>query len=129
MKYKKIINSDQYNEYSNIHEKLSYDNYEKHRDEIELIQILLDEYERRTNPNPVDLDPVETIDYLLQENEISKSELARKLKVSRQLISDILSYRRNISKQMAMKLSNHFKLAPIAFSRSYQLKKKVKQLA
>ena len=59
---------------------------------------------------------------MLEDEQISKSQLARELGTSRQLISDILRYRRNISKDMVTKLSTFFKMRPEAFSRPYVLK-------
>jgi HTH-type transcriptional regulator/antitoxin HigA len=122
MKYTKIKSDKQYNEYCELHEKLTYDDYNAHLEEIELLEILIDEYEQRTIESPNGMNPVEIISYLLQENNITKSQLAKQLNVSRQLITDILNYRRNISKTMVNKLSNRFKLNPAAFSRPYEVK-------
>lgn len=113
---------EQYNEYCNRHETLTMKNYELYRDEIELIQILIDEYERRTIDSPVDINPVELLSGLLEDHGLSKSQLAKDLKVSKQLITDILNYRRNISKTMVNKLSQKFRLKQIAFSRPYELR-------
>lgn len=55
-------------------------------------------------------------------NELSKSQLAKELDVSRQLITDILNYRRNVSKIMVNKLADRFKLNPSVFSKPYELK-------
>lgn len=121
MKYKKITGIDHYNSYSEIHEKLTAEDYEANREEIELIEILIDEYESREVDYKKDMNPVELLDYILTEDNISKSQIARELKVSRQLITDILMYRRNISKSMVMKLSKRFKMQPLAFSRAYNL--------
>lgn len=122
MKYKKIVDIEHYNKYCEIHEKLTFKNYNKHQDEIELLQILIDEYDSREVESNFELNPVELLDYILEEEELSKSQLARELKVSRQLITDILMYRRNISKRMVMKLSKRFKMQPKSFSREYSLK-------
>ncbi|MBK8505882.1 MAG: helix-turn-helix domain-containing protein [Saprospiraceae bacterium] len=122
MKYTKIKSDEQYDEYCELHEKLTYDNYESNLEEIELLEILIDEYEKRTIETPEGMNPVEIISYLLQENSVTKSQLAKELKVSRQLITDILNYRRNISKTMVNKLSDRFKLKPTAFSKPYELK-------
>ena len=122
MKYKKIKSIDQYNQYCDRHEKLTFKDYEGNIEEIELIQILIEEYESRTIEKPKGLNPVEMIKYLIDENSLSKSQLAKKLSVSRQLITDILNYRRNISKTMVNKLSDRFCLNPSAFSKPYKLK-------
>lgn len=113
---------EQYNHYSEVHEDLATKGYEKHRDELELIEILIDEYEAREVEFEADMNPVELLEYILEEEEISKSQLARELDISRQLITDIMMYRRNISKRMVVKLAKRFKMQPVAFSREYTLK-------
>lgn len=121
MKYKKINNLDQYNKYCDIHEKLTYKDEKSNKEEIELIEILIDEYESRTIEFEPSLNPIELIEYLIKENQISKSQLARELKVSRQLVTDVLNYRRDISKAMILKLSKRFNINTSAFTREYKL--------
>lgn len=122
MKYKKIKSIEQYNQYCERHEKLTFKDYDGNLEEIELIQILIDEYEDRTIEKPKGMNPVEIIQYLIDENSLSKSKLANQLNVSRQLITDILNYRRNISKTMINKLAERFYMNPSAFSKPYELK-------
>jgi len=124
MKYKKIKSMEQYNTYCERHEKLAFSNCNANKDELELIEILIDEYENRTKEYSKEMNPVEILAYLLDENGITKAELSRDLKVSRQLITDILNYRRNISKAMITKLAKRFNMQTTAFSRAYTLKQK-----
>lgn len=121
MKYTKIKSKEQYNEYCEKHEELTLKNYASNQEEIELIEILIDEFENRVIETPRKMNPVELISYLIEENNLTKSKLANELEVSRQLVTDILNYRRNISKQMIHKLSNRFKIYPSAFSKPYKL--------
>lgn len=129
MKYKKINSDEQYNLYGEIHEKLTLEGYDKHKDELELIEILLEEYESREMIIDLEMDPVQFLEYILKEEKISKSTLAKELEVSRQLITDITMYRRTISKEMINKLCERFKMQPIAFSRPYDLKNNSKNKA
>ncbi len=122
MKYKKIKTMEQYNQYCDLHEKFTFEDYEAHIEEIELIEILIDEYENRTIERPKAMNPVEMIQYLIDENNLNKSQLAKQLNVSRQLITDILNYRRNISKAMVNRLAERFCMNPSAFSKPYKLK-------
>ena len=122
MKYKKIAIICQYNEYCNQHEKLLKEDYEHNIDEIELLGILIEEYDRRENQFEAEMNPVELLNSMLEEEQISKSQLAKEIGTSRQLISDILRYRRNVSKDMVIKLSSYFRMRPEAFSRPYRLK-------
>ena len=127
MKYKRIHSIKQYNEYCNIFEKLMLKNASKYAEELDLLELLIEDFDNKTIGtigNKEDMDPVEILQYLMDENDLSKAELARQLNVSRQLITEILNYKRNISKKMIGKLSDRFKMQPIAFSREYDLKGK-----
>jgi len=100
-------------------------NSKKYSEELDLLELLIEDYDNRTIEsigNNEDMNPVEILQYLMDENQISKAELARQLDVSRQLITEILNYKRNISKKMIIKLTDRFKMQPIAFSREYELK-------
>jgi len=125
MKYKRIHSIDQYNNYCNQYEELMIKNSKKYSEELDLLELLIEDYDNRTIEsigNNEDMNPVEILQYLMDENQISKAELARQLDVSRQLITEILNYKRNISKKMIIKLTDRFKMQPIAFSREYELK-------
>ena len=106
-----------------IHEQLMHADEKAHADEIELLELLIDDFEEKQLSN-TRLNPVELLRNLLEANGIGQSELAKELNVSRQLISDILSYRRNISKELVLKLSERFAMSQQAFSRRYRLKRK-----
>ncbi len=121
MKYKKIASGRQYNEYCEKHEALVNKDYNKYLDEIELLEILIDEYENREIPYEEFMNPVELLKYLLEEENIPRSKLAKDLGISRQLVTDILRYRRSFSKSVIMKLSEYFHMAPRAFNREYNL--------
>lgn len=129
MKYKKIASLEQYNKYCNLHEKYGLTDKVKYKDELELLEILIEEYDNRKSNYTKKLNPVELLDSIMQEENISKAELARDLGTTRQLISDILRYRRNISKNMVTKLSERFAMRPEAFSRPYKLKIKKQSVA
>jgi len=58
----------------------------------------------------------------LENAEWSQSKFAEKIGVSRQLISDILAYRRNISKELVVKFADFFSMPQEAFSRKYELR-------
>ncbi len=126
MEFKRIKNIKQYTEYCNLLEKLAYKELKKDQDKIELLLVLIEDYDKRTIEelgNPKRMSPVELLVSLMEVNNISKSELARQIEVSRQLITEIVNYKRNISKRMVMKLSKRFRMRPEAFSREYDLKK------
>ena len=132
MKYKKIKSLEQYTQYCDEIEKLLFNDPEKHEDHIELLEVLICDYDNRTIElvgHKEDMSPVELLQCLIEEREISKAELARQLNVSKQLVTEIFNYKRNISKNMVMKLAERFKMMPVAFSRAYALKKDNSKMA
>lgn len=128
MKYKRIKTLKQYTAYCNEYEELVLKGLKKDQEIIDLLELLIEDFDNGTiNEIGVDQDmePVELLAYLMSENRLTKSGLARELGVSRQLITEILNYKRNISKRMVMKFADYFKMMPIAFSREYELKGKL----
>lgn len=123
MKYKKIENLTQYTEYCDIYESLIYQKDKKNKAEIELIEILLDEYDNRTLVKTKDKNPVELLEYIISEENVSKRQLAQILNISEQSLKSIFDYKKKITQSMVFKLSNYFKLKPQAFNRAYPLKK------
>ena len=123
LKYKKINSLEQYTEYCNIHEQLIIEDDEKYFDEIELLEVLIEDYDNRLLNNQFkQLNPVELLRTMLENNNLSQVIFAKKIDVSRQLINDILNYHRNISKDLVVKFSNFFSMRQEAFSRKYDLK-------
>ena len=130
MKYKKIKSLEQYTDYCNIHESLVLKEDKQLEDEIELLEILIEEYDNRIMLNEFEeLSPVELLRSLLRDNEMSQSELAKEIGISTQLVSDIMNYRRNMSKEVVIKLSRYFCMSQEAFSRRYELKSKAEQVS
>lgn len=129
IKYKVIKNLGQYNEYCNKHESLMYKDDKKNAEEIELLELLIEDYDRRIMQEKNEgLNPVELLKSLLRDSNISQNELSKAIEVSKQLISDVLGYRRNISKEMMIKLSKFFSMSQEAFSRQYSLKSNKKKM-
>lgn len=122
LKYKKISSIEQYNEYCNTHEHLVEINYHQNIDEIELLEVLIEEYDNRIQAKTYkELNPVELLQSLLKDANLSQSALAREIKISKQLLSDILHYRRSISKEVVIKLADFFAMQQEAFNRTYPL--------
>ena len=132
MEFKRIKTLKQYNKYTDLYEELVLKNLKKDAEKIDLLELLIEDFDNKTILEigiPEDMDPVDLLVYLLEENNLSKSELARQLNVSRQLITEIINYKRNISKRMVMKLSERFKIKPAAFSQEYELKGNPKKMS
>ncbi|HVY76652.1 MAG TPA: hypothetical protein VG890_17610 [Puia sp.] len=122
LQYKIIKTDAQYNKYCNRLEEL-VDSGKKTKgvqDEIELLGLLIEKYDEAHNRFH-DADPVELLKFLMKEHSMKSVELANLLEVSEGLISDMLNYKKGISKDTIRILSEKFKVSQEAFNRPYQL--------
>lgn len=90
------------------------------QDTIELLTLLIEKWDEG-HSTLGEGDPIELLRYLMVENKLKSVDLARQLKVSPSLISDILNYRRGLSKEIIRKLSRYFKVAQELFNKPYKL--------
>lgn len=116
----------QYKKYCDILENILWGKKKKTIEDqknIKLLTLLIEKWEEeQSTMQTKDSDPVELLVYLLKENKIKQIELADKLGVSKTLISDIIHYRRGMSKEIIRGLSTLFKMSQEAFNRAYDLK-------
>ena len=123
LQYKIIKTDAQYNKYCDILEAL-IDGGKKTKavqNEIELLTLLIEKYDEVHNTFE-DADPIELLKALMKEHKIKAVDLARLLHVSEGLVSDILNYKKGLSKETIRILSERFKLNQEAFNREYKLK-------
>ena len=122
LKYTVIKDREQYDEYCSMLEDLvdMDSDDESIVDEIDLLTALIETYDREhTIFN--ELDPVELLSSLMAVRNMKATELAQHLNTSRGNLSDILNYKRALSKDMIRKLASLFKLSQEAFNRQYKL--------
>lgn len=119
----KIIKSDaQYNRYCDALEAL-VDSGKKTKavqDEIELLNLLIEKYDAEHNSFD-DADPIELLKSLMKDHKMKAVDLSILLDVSEGLVSDILNYKKGLSKETIRILSERFKLNQEAFNRPYEL--------
>ena len=123
LQYKIIKTDGQYNKYCNILERL-VDGGKKAKavqDEIELLTLLIEKYDEEHSTFD-DADPVELLKGLMKDHKMKAVYLARLLNVSEGLVSDMLNYKKGLSKDTIRILSEKFKLNQEAFNRHYKLK-------
>lgn len=122
--YTIIKNREQYDTYCDRLENLTESYNSRNDDEIELLSYLVQKFnDEQTEKYALNLNPVELLVDLLTENSISQVELSKRIDVSPQLINDITKYRREITKKIALKLGEEFKMNFYAFLKPYKLKK------
>jgi len=90
------------------------------QDTIELLTVLIEKWDQKHNTFS-DADPVELLVYLIKTNNIKAVDLAKQLDVSKSLISDILHYRRGLSRDIIRKLATRFKVSQELFNKPYKL--------
>jgi HTH-type transcriptional regulator/antitoxin HigA len=120
LKYTLIKSSTQYNRYCAALEALT-DSGKKSKaiqDEIELLTLLIEKYDAEHTDFP-ELDPVQLIRSLMKDHGMKAVHLARLLNVSEGLVSDMLHYRKGLSKETIRILAAHFKLSQEALNRPY----------
>lgn len=119
-----IIKTDaQYNRYCDTLETLvaSGKKNKAVQDEIELLTLLIEKYDAdHTSFEPAD--PIELIKSLLKDHQLKAVDLANLLNVSEGLVSDMLHYKKGLSKETIRILSEKFKLNQEAFNRPYTLR-------
>jgi len=120
--YKIIKTEAQYYKYCNKLEDLldSGKKTKSVQDEIELLTVLIEKFDAEHNTFD-DADPVELLKSLMKDHKMKAVDLARLLNVSEGLVSDMLNYKKGLSKDTIRILSERFKLNQEAFNRPYKL--------
>jgi len=120
--YKVIKTDTQYSRYCNKLEQLLQMNKKTKaiQDEIELLKLLIETYDEKHNTFR-NADPIELLKYLMKAHKMKAVHLASLLNVSEGLVSDMLHYKKGLSKETIRILSDRFKLNQIAFNRPYTL--------
>lgn len=122
LQYTIIKNDKQYNKYCNTLELLN-DEKKKTKsitDEIELLTLLIEKYDEANNSFELG-DPIELLRSLMKEHKMKSVELANFLHVSEGLVSDMINYKKGLSKEVIRKLADKFKVSQEAFNRPYKL--------
>jgi HTH-type transcriptional regulator / antitoxin HigA len=123
LKYKVIKTDGQYHNYCNKLEALEGKDHKTKtdNDEIELLALLIERYDSEHNTFD-DADPIELIKSLMKDHKMKSVDLARLIGISEGLVSDMLHYKKGLSKETIRILSERFKLSQEAFNRPYKLK-------
>ncbi|MBT1699624.1 transcriptional regulator [Fulvivirgaceae bacterium PWU4] len=123
LKYKVIKSKGQYKEYIKILEELVAADFKSKamKDEIELLTLLIERWDGENNSFD-DVDPITLLRSLMEEKDLKAKDLVEILGVSKGLVSDILNYKKGLSKEIIRSLSGYFKVSQEAFNKPYELK-------
>lgn len=122
LKYKVITSKAQYKLYSNNLEELVFSKAKDRdtKDEIALLTLLIEKWD--TEHNTFDkLDPIQLLHSLMKEHSIKSKDLVNILDISKGYVSDILNYKKGLSKEVIRNLAEYFKVSQEAFNRPYKL--------
>lgn len=121
LKYKVITSRKQYDEYCKKLERLTCLTRSKSvKEEIDLLTLLIEKWDADHN-SFLDLDPIQLLKSFMEDHQINASQLAGLLGIRKGYMSEILHYKKGLSKGVIFKLAVYFKVHQEAFNRSYQL--------
>ena len=125
LKYTVIKSDRQYDEYCNRLKDLDMSGNEREEieNEIDLLTLLIEDYDRKSSKFR-DLDPVELIKSLMEDHKLKQRDIAEIAGVGKSYISEILNYKKTMSREVIRKLADHFKVRQEAFNRPYQIRSK-----
>lgn len=122
IKYNIIKDRNQYNEYCNqLESLLCEENAAFLQDEIDLLTLLIEKYDDENNTFK-ESDPITLLRSFMQDHQLKPQDLTAILGISKGYVSDILNYKKGLSKEVIRKLADYFKVRQEAFNRSYLLK-------
>ncbi|RYY54460.1 MAG: transcriptional regulator [Chitinophagaceae bacterium] len=121
LKYTVIKSKAQYEDYAVRLKKLVFgSNREDHRDEIDLLTLLVERWDESKFPT-LNMDPVQLLQSFMKEHGLIAQDLVLVLGISKGYVSDILNYKKGLSKNIIRKLALHFAVRQEAFNRPYKL--------
>jgi HTH-type transcriptional regulator/antitoxin HigA len=123
LKFKIIKTREQYDEYCTELERLVFLDKKSSNEEdaVELLTYLIELYDKQ-NTLFDDMDPISVIRTLMDEHKLKAVNLAKILGIGKGQMSDILNYKKGLSKEVIRGLSQHFKVEQELFNRPYELK-------
>jgi len=121
IKYTIIRNKSQYGQYCDqLETLLVQENSEAFQDEIDLLTLLIEKYDEEHNTFK-ETDPITLLRSLMQDHQLKPQDMTGILGISKGYVSDILNYKKGLSKEVIRKLADHFKVRQEAFNRPYKL--------
>lgn len=122
LKYKIIKSKKQYNDYCRILEDLLFSKFKSQaiEDEIDILTLLIEKWDNE-HYSLSSLDPVQLLKSFIYDSQLKSKDLVEILGISKGYVSDILNYKKGLSKAVIRKLSSHFRVSQEAFNRPYKL--------
>lgn len=118
LKHKIIKSRRQYSQYCGILDGLVFQPRKSPglTDEIELLTVLIEKWDK-DHKSLLEVDPIILLRSLMKEQNLRSRDLVEILNVSKGLVSDILNYKKGLSKAVIKNLAEYFKVSQEAFNR------------
>ena len=122
LKYKVIKTIEEYRSYCKKLEDLVFMEIKTPEidDEIELLTFLIEKWDQE-HDSFQEADPIKLLKRLMAERHLKAKNLVEILGISKGLVSDILNYKKGLSKEVIRSLASYFKVSQEAFNRPYKL--------
>lgn len=122
LKYTVIKNDEQYYEYCDKLEALVSSGLESQQaiEEYELLHLLISDWDEKHKLGP-ELDPVELVKAFMEDHDLNQTDLAEIAEVGKSYISEILNYKKTMSKKVIRNIADHFKIQQAALNKPYRL--------
>lgn len=119
--YTVIKTEEQYYEYCDLLEEIAFsDVAEEREDEMELLTLLIKTWDKEHVPIP-EMDPVELLKSFMEDHDLKQADLVEIAGVGKSTISEILNYKKRMSKAVIRNIAEHFKIQQEALNKSYRL--------
>ena len=122
LKYTVITSKSQYKEYCNLLEQFVFSGAKDKntKNEIALLTLLIEKWDS-VHISRSELDPVQLLQSFIKDHNLKAKDLIEILGISKGYVSDILNYKKGLSKKVIRKLADYFKVSQEAFNRPYKL--------
>ena len=121
IKYTIIKSKEQYARYCDqLQTLISSESSEALQDEIDLLTLLIEKYDEEHNTFN-QADPIALLRSFMHDRQLKAHDMCIILGISKGYVSDILNYKKGLSKEVIRKLANYFKVRQEAFNRPYKL--------
>lgn len=121
IKYTVVRSKDQYEQYcKQLESLLGQKNTAVLQDEIDLLTLLIEKYDEEHNTFK-EIDPITLLRSLMQDHHLKSQNMVEILGIGKSYVSDILNYKKGLSKEVIRKLADYFKVRQEAFNRPYKL--------
>jgi HTH-type transcriptional regulator/antitoxin HigA len=120
LKYTVIKDKSQYEQYCSQLESLLFgENNTAIQDEIDLLTLLIEKFDDENNTFK-EGDPITLLRSFMKDHHLKPQHLVEILGISKGYVSDILNYKKGLSKEVIRKLADYFKVRQEAFNRHYK---------